>query len=185
VRIARKAIPVALTFASLCACAAKGPPITAPIGIDDPNRPVSAPNPKLETKPESEIAIEVRAEEIERCQSAALTSPHFDFNSAAVRPEDNPALRALAECVVSGPLRGAYLTLVGHADATGDERYDAMLARARAEEVSRFLMARGVAESALRIRATVDAPTPTNEPAFPGDDMRGWAKRRVDIVVKR
>lgn len=184
-RLARTASLFALAL--LGACVAKGPRITAPVGLDDPNRPVAAPNPPVALPEEVEhrIAIELRNEATERCDNAALASPHFDFNSASVRPEDNAAIRALADCVINGPLQGATLTLVGHADAAGDERYDEMLARARAEQVFRFLTAYGVPQAQMRIRATVDAPPPANEPAFPGDDVLGRRGRRVDIVVRR
>jgi outer membrane protein OmpA-like peptidoglycan-associated protein len=171
---------------ALAACTAAGPRLPANVGEDDPNHAVPAANTPVGTRaPESEIAISLHDELLDRCRSAALASPHFDFNSADVLARNNEALRAIAACLVNGPMLGARVTLVGHADASGDQQHDAMLARARAESVLAFLVARGVPQVTIRIRATIDAPPLAPEPAFADDSVRGWASRRVDIFVER
>ena len=44
-----------------------------------------------------------------------LPIAHFAFDSADIRMGEAPTLDALAECFMSGPLKGSDLMLVGHA----------------------------------------------------------------------
>ncbi len=57
-------------------------------------------------------------------------SPFFDYDAARTEPVEHPRLSAVASCMISGPLQGRTLRLVGN--------------RARAMQVRNYLVARGI-----------------------------------------
>jgi peptidoglycan-associated lipoprotein len=103
--------------------------------------------------------------------------PNFDFDSAALAPDDRKLLGDIAKCVTEGALKGRALTLTGRADPRGEPEYNMTLGESRADTVRRYMQDLGVAREGLRAtsRGELDA-TGTNED--------GWAKdRRVDLDV--
>jgi peptidoglycan-associated lipoprotein len=106
-----------------------------------------------------------------------LPTAHFAFDSAAIAGDAATTLDALARCFVSGPLAGAKLSLVGHADPRGGVAYNIALGQQRAGSVATFLSQKGVSDSRM---GTV------SKGAFEatGVDENGWAlDRKVEVLL--
>lgn len=106
-----------------------------------------------------------------------IPQAHFAFDSAAISGEAARGLAALARCFVSGPLAGAGLRLVGHADPRGGVSYNIALGQQRAGSVATFLQEKGVGEDRMGTlsRGSFDAA---------GTDEEGWAlDRKVEVVL--
>jgi peptidoglycan-associated lipoprotein len=70
-------------------------------------------------------------------------SPSFTFDSSNGTGSD-PTMQTLANCMISGPLKGKTIRLVGHTDPRGSEEYNDKLGLERAERVKRYLVGAGV-----------------------------------------
>ena len=70
--------------------------------------------------------------------------PFFEFDSSDTRVTDQPTMQALADCMMSGPLRGKTIKLLGHTDPRGTPNYNDKLGRERAERVKHYLVTHGV-----------------------------------------
>ena len=106
-----------------------------------------------------------------------LPTARFAFDSAAIEGDAANLLGALARCFVSGPLAGAKLNLVGHADPRGGVAYNIALGQQRAGSVATFLSQKGVAEQRM---GTV------SKGAFDAIDIdeNGWAlDRKVEVFL--
>lgn len=68
----------------------------------------------------------------------------FDFDSWRIKPESAVALENLAAALASPELRASKFLLEGHTDASGGAAYNQRLSLQRADEVKRYLTARGV-----------------------------------------
>jgi peptidoglycan-associated lipoprotein len=104
---------------------------------------------------------------------------HFDFDSTALESVDVPALNKVATCLVSGPLKGRAVTLVGRADPRGENDYNVALGQRRADAVAHYLDVHGLprTQRSSSSRGSMDAT---------GSDEGGWARdRRVDLVLMR
>lgn len=115
--------------------------------------------------------------DLDRCETE---SPHFFYDVDVPRPQDQPELSVLADCLQSEPYRELELLLVGRADHRGDTDYNDSLAMRRARHVAEALAARGVDQGRLRVmsRGEADAIGHTETSiASLGYD------RRVDIFV--
>lgn len=106
------------------------------------------------------------------------TVPFFEFDSSDTRDRDQPTMQSLADCMVSGPLRGKSIKLVGHTDPRGTADYNERLGLERAERVKRYLVTHGVDAN------RVDVGSVGEEAASP--EAKDWAKdRRVEIQLAR
>ncbi len=108
-------------------------------------------------------------------RSDAKTS--FDFDSATIGDDDKTVLAAVAKCLTEGALRGKNVSLVGRADARGEDEYNMSLGGTRSESVRKYLHDLGVQAERLGAtsRGEIDAM---------GKDEDGWARdRRVDIEL--
>lgn len=106
-----------------------------------------------------------------------LPTARFAFDSAAIEGDAANMLGALARCFVSGPLAGAKMNLVGHADPRGGVAYNIALGQQRAGSVATFLSQKGVAEQRM---GTV------SKGAFEatGTDENGWSlDRKVEVFL--
>lgn len=84
-------------------------------------------------------------------------------------------LRRVAECVKTGPLQGRRIELVGHARASGDE-FRQQFQKTRADAVRELLLAGGISEGDLILRAADPEDDPEAASEWPSE-------RRVDIRV--
>jgi peptidoglycan-associated lipoprotein len=105
-------------------------------------------------------------------------APKFDYDEAALLPEDRDVLAQVARCVTTGPLKGRELALVGRADPRGETEYNMVLGEHRAEAVHAYLAHLGVdaAKMEKTSRGELDAEG-TDEDTFKLD-------RRVDISLR-
>lgn len=107
------------------------------------------------------------------------TSPSFDYDSAALGPEDRKLLAEVAKCLTEGALRGRSVTLIGRADPRGEPEYNFTLGGSRADTVHRYMVDLGVGREHLLAtsRGELDAT---------GKDEAGWAQdRRVDVQLTK
>ena len=105
-------------------------------------------------------------------------APKFDFDEAALLPEDRDLLEQVAKCVTTGPLKGRNLGLIGRADPRGETEYNLVLGTHRADAVRDYLAHLGVAENRI-------AQTSRGELDAEGKDEDGWRRdRRVDVNLQ-
>jgi peptidoglycan-associated lipoprotein len=105
------------------------------------------------------------------------SAPKFDFDGSTLVAQDDDVLSRIAKCVITGPMAGRALQLVGRADPRGEGDYNMALGQRRATSVQVYLSGLGVDGSklALSSRGNVDAT---------GIDESGWQRdRRVDILL--
>lgn len=102
-------------------------------------------------------------------------APKFDFDDAALLPEDRAVLDQVAKCVTTGPLKGRALKLTGRADNRGTAEYNMALGEHRANAVQRYLAADGVAQPKLHETSRGELDAKGN------DDTARKTDRRVDI----
>jgi peptidoglycan-associated lipoprotein len=104
-------------------------------------------------------------------------APSFDYDSAALAPEDRELLGQVAKCLTEGALRNRSVTLIGRADPRGEPEYNMTLGGSRSDAVHRYMVDLGVGREQLKAtsRGEMDAT---------GKDEQGWAHdRRVDVEL--
>lgn len=117
-------------------------------------------------------------EETLRAVLAEDGAPGFGSASCAVSAADRRALRRVVEALDAVDDDVA-LTLVGHTDSRGTERYNSRLGRCRARAVADVLVALGVDRDRLTVRSAGEA-----DPVASNRTTRGRAQnRRVGISV--
>jgi outer membrane protein OmpA-like peptidoglycan-associated protein len=103
----------------------------------------------------------------------------FDEDSTALRPEDEPFLRSVANALQDAPPT-ATVTAEGHADSSGPDDYNDALSQRRAQAVTDWLVGTG-GVAADRITAVAHGE---HMPIASNDDAAGRAvNRRVTITV--
>lgn len=118
------------------------------------------------------------AADIRKACGISDADAHFAFDSATLGQTQRPVLTQLANCFVTGPLRGREMRLVGHADPRGPDDYNMVLGGSRADTVKAFLTMKGVPTSHI-------ATTSRGEMEARGTDEASWAEdRRVDVMMK-
>lgn len=106
-----------------------------------------------------------------------LPIAHFAFDSADIRMGEAPALDALAQCFISGPMKGEDLMLVGHADPRGETNYNYALGQARAGSVAIYLGLHGLHEERVFTSSL-------GELEATGSTPEEWARdRRVEVLL--
>jgi peptidoglycan-associated lipoprotein len=124
--------------------------------------------------------LNLDAELLRRCSiqiGVVERAPKFDFDEAALLPEDRDVLEQVAKCVTTGPLRGRKLALVGRADPRGEVEYNMALGDHRADAVRTYLTHLGVNEGGI-------SQTSRGELDAEGKDEAGWRMdRRVDLLL--
>jgi peptidoglycan-associated lipoprotein len=134
-----------------------------------------AKGPKGDTSSPTAGSIRIDDRILKACGD--IPQAHFAFDSASISGDAAAVLAALARCFVSGPLAGAGLRLVGHADPRGGISYNIALGQQRAGSVATFLQQRGIDEGRMGTlsRGAFDAT---------GIDEQGWAlDRKVEVVL--
>lgn len=104
--------------------------------------------------------------------------PFFEFDSSETRTNDQPTMETLASCMLTGPLRGKTIKLVGRTDPRGTEAYNHRLGLERADRVKQYLVNHGVEPS----RVLVESAGEDQASSAP----EGWATdRRVEVQLVR
>jgi peptidoglycan-associated lipoprotein len=105
-------------------------------------------------------------------------APKFDYDEAALLPQDRDVLEQVAKCVTVGPLKGRKLALVGRADPRGETEYNMVLGDHRADAVHIYLARLGVGTNRM-------SKTSRGELDAEGQDDDSWQRdRRVDIGLE-
>ena len=159
----------------VAACSSTTPKAAAPVAQAS-NMPAAATaNPKPNDDPTRgniNISLDVR-----KACGLAEDEAYFAFDSAHVRDQDKNVLRKLADCFISGQLKGRQMSLVGHADPRGTADYNMALAGRRADNVKQLVVAESMNENRVSTtsRGAMDAS---------GTDEASWAKdRSVDVKL--
>lgn len=101
----------------------------------------------------------------------------FEFDSAALTPESEQAMDAIAASAKDGgPL---HVIVDGHADRAGAAPYNVDLSHRRADAVRRGLVARGLARERLAVNAFGESRPRVLTP----DGLREPRNRRVEVVI--
>jgi outer membrane protein OmpA-like peptidoglycan-associated protein len=104
-------------------------------------------------------------------------APFFQFDSAETAGSQ-PTMQTLVNCMISGPLKGKSIQLIGHTDPRGTPNYNDKLGLERAERVKRYLVANGV-EAARVMTSSVGEDEASPAP-------QDWPKdRRVEIQLAK
>ncbi len=102
--------------------------------------------------------------------------PFFAFDSSKPMLADQPTMKNLVECMLSGALRGRTIKLTGRTDPRGTAGLNADLGLRRAEKVKKFLVANGIEQGRIET-ASMGAEDAAQEP-------KDWARdRRVQIEL--
>ena len=148
-------------------------------GIEDLGRRVQALRNDLNAM-EQEFGAEIQRLEM----ALRFNMPvYFEFDEAAVRPEDYPVLDRFAE-VVTEYYPSSVITVEGFTDPVGDPEYNVQLGKRRAEAVMAYLVEqRGMGSERIRaVSYGEDARRQVTENAH-GPGNEGWQNRRVALVV--
>jgi len=102
----------------------------------------------------------------------------FDTNSYAIKPSFTPVLNEVSQTLVQHPELIAQV--VGHTDSTGQPAYNQTLSQNRAQSVSSYLAAHGVAAQRLSAEGLGQ-----NQPIADNNTEAGRAQnRRVEIYLR-
>lgn len=106
-------------------------------------------------------------------------SVYFDFNSADIKADFDPALRAHARYLASHPK--ARVRIEGNADERGSADYNRRLGLKRADSVRALLLGAGAEEKQVLIRSLGES-----RPKLTGRDEESWAEnRRADVIYEK
>jgi OOP family OmpA-OmpF porin len=118
------------------------------------------------------------APEADSCLGKArLRGAAFEEGSARLGPDELPVLDLIAQAL-NGACAGKAITIEGHVRASGEPGRDQQLSVARAEEVKRRLVERGVAAERLRTVGFGSTRPQTSDPAL------GELNQRITFVVE-
>ena len=106
---------------------------------------------------------------------------HFDFDAAAVRPQDEAALTKFAQ-VAQAHYKGALITVEGFADPAGGAAYNLRLSRNRADAVRDFLLTKGF--DAGNIRTVGYGKARLVRPGAEKGEAGAELNRRVTFVIE-
>ncbi|MGD0527534.1 MAG: OmpA family protein [Polyangiaceae bacterium] len=97
--------------------------------------------------------------------------PFFAFDSSKATGGDQPTMRVLVDCMISGPLRGKRIRLIGHTDPRGTDAHNDDLGLERAQRVKTFLVGNGVDQDRIET-ASMGAEGAAQAPKDWGRDRR-------------
>jgi len=105
-----------------------------------------------------------------------LPSVYFDFDQAAIRPQDRGAVEEAADYLMDNP--GSRLLVEGHCDWRGTPEYNLTLGDRRAVSVREFLLQLGVEPDRVETvsKGDLEAVTDGSAGQMDGD-------RRADLIV--
>lgn len=103
---------------------------------------------------------------------------HFNFNKSTFRTEYQKELNTMAAYLTDNP--NLKITITGHTDAIGTEKFNKELSVMRAQQVGHFLMAKGVDKDRIKIFGHGSArPVATNN-----TKAGRLLNRRVEFILK-
>ncbi|MBS1131465.1 MAG: OmpA/MotB [Proteobacteria bacterium] len=106
-------------------------------------------------------------------------SVYFDLNSADIKADYDPALRAHARYLAEHP--NARVRVEGNADERGSSEHNRRLGLKRAENVRSAMLSNGAGEKQIAIKTLGEA-----RPKLVGHDEASWSEnRRADVIYER
>jgi outer membrane protein OmpA-like peptidoglycan-associated protein len=115
--------------------------------------------------------------DLEQAGRTEIYGIYFDFDSAVIRVESEPALKEIAQALRKNP--GWQLSIQGHTDNIGGDAHNEALSAHRAESVKKALIER----YAIAPDRLTTAGFGAAQPKAPNDTMEGRAlNRRVELV---
>jgi peptidoglycan-associated lipoprotein len=146
------------------------PDITPPVNLNGPDTLPSGDTSIAEAEPIRQEASGMVSE---------LQPIHFDYNSYALSPETQEALRRNAEWIKAHP--GITIQIEGHCDERGSTEYNLSLGQKRADTVREFLAQEGVNPQEL---VTISYGEERPLPDAMGHDEDAWGKnRRAQFLI--
>lgn len=130
--------------------------------------------------PELQPIQEAKAETMQMDEQGLRTqrSVYFDFDSADIKADFNPALTAHGRYLANNP--AARIRVEGNADERGSSHYNKVLGMRRAHAVKNALLAGGAADKQVKTVTLGDS-----HPKLKGKDEQSWAEnRRADVVYE-
>lgn len=104
---------------------------------------------------------------------------YFDYKSAAVRSEFDPALLSHARYLAANPQ--SRVRIDGNADERGPADFNARLGLQRAENVRQALIDHGAPEKQISLKSLGEA-----QPKLKGHDEDSWTEnRRADVIYEK
>ena len=157
-----------------CAVTPEQQPATADLPPAGPDGEYTVEFPTPENGEARYLEMTVSEDVSARC----ALEPHFPFDEAKPRPQDQAKVRALAGCLNDPQIVGHDVALIGRTDKRGTANYNVALARKRAMNVKRLLIKNGVAADRLHVRVRGEAG------AKQGDGLHSHGfDRRVDVEL--
>lgn len=124
------------------------------------------------TAPESSIKMDQTGLRTQR-------SVYFDYNSASMKADYDPALRAHARYLAANPK--ARVRIEGNADERGSSEFNRQLGLKRAETVRNTIIGHGAPKKQVVIKTLGE-----DRPKLKGHDEESWAEnRRADVVYEK
>jgi len=108
---------------------------------------------------------------------AIIYGIYFDFDSATFKPESFETLERILKAVQSRPTRK--LTIEGHTDSQGSDKYNLKLSQQRAQAVVDWLVQKGVEASRLKAKGYGESRPVADNNKPDGRELN----RRVEIAV--
>lgn len=153
-----------------------------PAELQDPQRAANSPTAANSAPAESAAPAPAAAGSAAKMDQAGLRtqrSVYFDYNSAAVRSEFDPALQAHARYLTANPK--SRVRVEGNADDRGAPDFNARLGLKRAENVRQVLIGHGATEKQITLKTLGES-----QPKLKGRDEESWAEnRRADVVYEK
>lgn len=119
--------------------------------------------------------VTVDAALMERC-GIKEAKIYFPYDSTEVKGNGDEYVRSMADCLVSGNLKGKELVLVGHTDPRGTAEYNKELGKSRAEAIADMLIGAGVPKDKVVIKSAGESAASDDKDEWPSD-------RRVAVAV--
>ncbi len=174
-------VALVLATASLAACGSKGKAKTATT-VPTAKKPAAVatkPAPVVDKDQAVTPGLAIAPDILSACGITAIATanPTFDTDQDALTADDRKILDQIATCLMTGPLKGKAVSLIGRADPRGTEEYNLGLGSRRAASVHQYLARLGVSAPQLAVttRGALDAT---------GSDESTWqADRRVDVQL--
>jgi peptidoglycan-associated lipoprotein len=162
----------AAAVAAVACSAEPTPPPATPIAPAARPALAAVPEKEAPTKDGAPVGIDDRI--VKMCN---LPVAHFGFDSSSIGTSASRALKAIADCFVSGPAKGKDIRIVGHADSRGETEYNFALGQRRAGSVAQYLTRVGMPESQI-------ATSSRGELEASGTNASSWsADRKVEIFL--
>ena len=166
---------VAVLALGVSACAGKDKPAQ---DASDSSAVVTAEAPDAGAN-DRETTVQISKTMRDRCTlpEDAQGAPGFDFDQSTLHARGKNVLDDVAVCLISGPLKGEVVTIIGRADARGTADYNQSLSQGRAAAARNYLVQKGVPADHLKLMAR-------GEQGAQGSDEGGFAlDRRVDLEL--